>query len=471
MKTDSFEDSLVKRALPWLIIFAFYVLIARLLIHSGDDWAWGGQEGINRLENWFDKYNGRYLGNLVVLLITRSMIARLLIFAIINTGIIYVIWLLNNRKINISFIFLLILLVPLEIYRETYGWLAGFANYNVSTFFILLLFYLSKQYKGGVPTILIVLILSFVNQFFVENISLASVVIAAIGLFMALIYKEKISVYLSWLLGSIVGAYIMFANSAYHTEGNMRGFSNIDFSEMFNFLFGNWTELLIKNNAILLVLFAVVMYLLSNRNMYVLFINSAISIYFFIRYFFNVKHVNVPNYLLMFEFSLIIIFIVMLCFIVMNSSINNSNKRYFMVYFLSAAILVGPFLFVTPFGPRNILTSYTLLILALFSITQHILVLNRESVVKISTALVVSVALMFTILHTVNKYEEGKRIGRVKEAYIAGNETIEFKRLPFEFLGHDLTPADGSVQSNRQKNYHKISRETKFSIVNYYKDK
>jgi hypothetical protein len=39
---------------------------------SGDDWAWGSHYGVDRLHEDFAGYNGRYLGNLAVLLLTRT---------------------------------------------------------------------------------------------------------------------------------------------------------------------------------------------------------------------------------------------------------------------------------------------------------------------------------------------------------------------------------------------------------------
>ena len=123
-----------------IVIFIVYLVIGRLLIHSGDDWAWGGEIGMERLRNSFDNYNGRYIGNLVEMLITRNMIMRLIIYSLVNTGIVFLLYELLNRKFEPRYFFLIMLLIPIDIYKQTYGWLAGFANYNISTFFILLIF-------------------------------------------------------------------------------------------------------------------------------------------------------------------------------------------------------------------------------------------------------------------------------------------------------------------------------------------
>ena len=47
-------------------------ILCYLFPYTGDDWAWGSKIGIDRLNNWFENYNGRYVGNLIVLAMTRS---------------------------------------------------------------------------------------------------------------------------------------------------------------------------------------------------------------------------------------------------------------------------------------------------------------------------------------------------------------------------------------------------------------
>ena len=48
-----------------------------LLPYSGDDWTWGGQAAFTRLNSGFANYNGRYLGNLLIIPLSRFYILRL----------------------------------------------------------------------------------------------------------------------------------------------------------------------------------------------------------------------------------------------------------------------------------------------------------------------------------------------------------------------------------------------------------
>ncbi|KFN90573.1 hypothetical protein [Tetragenococcus muriaticus] len=132
-----------------LAITLFYLVIAWLLVLSGDDWAWGGDIGQARLENHFDEYNGRYFGNIIEMIITRSIFARLLIYSFVNTGIVFLIREILDRKVAYVYCFLLILLLSVSFYSQTYGWLAGFANYNTSTFLFLLIIYFVQKNRNS----------------------------------------------------------------------------------------------------------------------------------------------------------------------------------------------------------------------------------------------------------------------------------------------------------------------------------
>lgn len=58
--------------LRYIICFGLIAILCYLFPYTGDDWAWGSKIGIDRLNNWFENYNGRYVGNLIVLAMTRS---------------------------------------------------------------------------------------------------------------------------------------------------------------------------------------------------------------------------------------------------------------------------------------------------------------------------------------------------------------------------------------------------------------
>lgn len=70
-------------------MFCNVVCIELVVSYTGDDWAWGSQIGLDRLHTWFDNYSGRYVGNLIVLALTRSNMLKSLAMTAAITGIIF----------------------------------------------------------------------------------------------------------------------------------------------------------------------------------------------------------------------------------------------------------------------------------------------------------------------------------------------------------------------------------------------
>ena len=124
------------------MIILFYFIIAYTSIFKIDDFRWGTNSGLERLSKNFDDYNGRCFGNYIIIALTRSRVVQAILPTIINTGIVLLIYKLFDKKINLSIVMLFVLTLPFNVYRQTYGWLSGFANYNTAIFLILLIAYL-----------------------------------------------------------------------------------------------------------------------------------------------------------------------------------------------------------------------------------------------------------------------------------------------------------------------------------------
>ena len=89
-----------KSKVCWLIYIAAFVVflyIGYKVPYCHDEWQWGLDERIELMKNGFKDYNGRYLGDLLALLVTRSVLAKAVVLA---AG---VVWLLNVMyKIYVS---------------------------------------------------------------------------------------------------------------------------------------------------------------------------------------------------------------------------------------------------------------------------------------------------------------------------------------------------------------------------------
>lgn len=72
----------------YFVLLAVIFLLSLLFPYSGDDWAWGSVYGLERLKAGFAGYNGRYFGNLIVLVLTRSNLLKALVMSLCITGIV-----------------------------------------------------------------------------------------------------------------------------------------------------------------------------------------------------------------------------------------------------------------------------------------------------------------------------------------------------------------------------------------------
>ena len=87
-----------RRLVFYSIGFVFVFLLSLLFPYSGDDWAWGSQIGLDRLAAHFEAYNGRYVGNLIVLALTRSNVLKALCMSLFIVGIIYMIEKISGNR-------------------------------------------------------------------------------------------------------------------------------------------------------------------------------------------------------------------------------------------------------------------------------------------------------------------------------------------------------------------------------------
>ena len=129
-----------KLYLFYTFIFVFLFILSYYFPYSNDDWVWGSKIGIERFENGFKDYNGRYLGNTLVLVLTRSNLLKSLFMTITYFGIGYLIKKIVNKNNNGIMIFsiLMLFLINRCVFRETIVNTCGFINYTFNMFLVLI---------------------------------------------------------------------------------------------------------------------------------------------------------------------------------------------------------------------------------------------------------------------------------------------------------------------------------------------
>lgn len=217
------------------VIFAiFYFWLAAQIPYTHDDWDWGLPIGIQQLVT--ANLNGRYVGNFLEVVMTRSEILKTII---IGAGF----WLLpfiiseivfyraednsrNERMIGFVFCNVLLLSMPRSIWQQTYGWIAGYANFGMSSFFLLLIMKkflhifddVFSESRASYPRAIALFLICLLGQLFIENISIY-VFLSSLVLNLFYWYKTKrfscecVSIFIA----SLIGLVLIFSSSIYNT--------------------------------------------------------------------------------------------------------------------------------------------------------------------------------------------------------------------------------------------------------------
>ena len=106
-----------------VILFAFFgfVYIMSTIPFCSDDWAWGASVGAQRLASHFRGYNGRYLGNLLILLLTKSNFIKTIGMAVVSFSVIYLIYkyIGDGKLFYFLFVLFLLVIMPTNIISKT----------------------------------------------------------------------------------------------------------------------------------------------------------------------------------------------------------------------------------------------------------------------------------------------------------------------------------------------------------------
>lgn len=182
------EKSRRKNRTLFIGVWPAFVGLAFLFPYTGDDWMWGTTGGLELLKSGFVGYNGRYFGNIIVLMLTRSKILQ----TVVVSGTMFLMAYLLYRMVDGErmLIFLLaavsMLMLPRTMMRETFVWVSGFSNYATSTVLLLLFLNILKYLQDESVTtkrihVYLCAATGFASALFVENMTLACMVFGGIA--------------------------------------------------------------------------------------------------------------------------------------------------------------------------------------------------------------------------------------------------------------------------------------------------
>ncbi len=210
-----------------LLFLAFWLYLAYCVPYTHDDWDWGLDIG---LRQWLTaSLNNRYVGSFFVILMTRSVLAKVLILGGGMFAIPLLLALLagpgedGERRPFLPLYLaanLLTLLLPPRIWRQSYGWVSGFANYGVSVvaflgWLLLLRGALQGKVKRPWLRAAVLLVYTFALGLFVETQSAVDLLIALALLIYALKSGKGRLCAASTLAGAVLGCIVIFLNPLY----------------------------------------------------------------------------------------------------------------------------------------------------------------------------------------------------------------------------------------------------------------
>ncbi|MBQ8600639.1 MAG: hypothetical protein IJ407_04580 [Clostridia bacterium] len=209
------------------LILLFWIYIAALVPYTHDDWEWGIDAG---LEQWLTgAVNNRFAGNFFVVIMTRSSLVKVLLMGAILFALpVLMAFLTEGGSFFARFLAgnLILLSLPLTVWRQTVGWVSGFANYCISSAMLLgWLLLLRRFLLAKKKTVLPALLLFFyttVAGLFLENQTVLMLLVGLCLVGWALYRRQGRIMTFCTLAGAAVSCFFLFYNPLY-TELNSTG--------------------------------------------------------------------------------------------------------------------------------------------------------------------------------------------------------------------------------------------------------
>lgn len=437
--------------------------------------------------------NGRILGNFMGVALSPHRLLSSLVLAVMVFGVA----MLCSRYLTrwslggCAFAFLLVFALPREMFREVYAWRAGFFNYVPGICLLLAYFALigalfaGKRIKDTVGRVLACLILGIAVQLFVENLTVAVVLMAITVAVWHFLQNQKT---VSWstvafTAGALAGALLMFSSPRYTAiaDGND---SYRDFSFSLSHIQKNYaliSEYGISQNTLLLVLTGILGLVLVYQHQ-----RRDAARFRRLRVFNSLCFGVVPVYFLAMNsilapggFSIAhsrkawlcdMVMVALLaaallstaCFLV-ESRRERSQILFFTVF---AAVLAGPLLVIDPVSPRCLYFTYIFWAVAVLSMTAAVC---RQGGIELSVLHIPLVCLAAFVLGIHGYvYVKNMDAAQLRDAYIeqrmeAGDTTIQIPQYPYYDWVHN--PQTGL----NFRYYYKEESDIQFEILDYNK--
>lgn len=471
-----------------------------LFPYTWDDWAWGSEVGLRRLATWFDNYNGRYIGNLIVLVLTRFRFLRAAVMGCTFTGIIYCVERITQRHWAYTVGLLGLVLLPRLVFRQTVSWISGFSNFTTSALFTLTFFvYLNEHQPDDNCSVswmngFFLAVLGICNTLIVENLTVFHVIMS-VFLFSYTVKKHKQirKDYLIYMLSCIAGAAYMFSNSIFHTiVTNPNSYYHIAEGGIIYQTLKNYFGMIYHegyyNNHFVNAMLLGICYLLyfqfkkndpqpkllsvSRTCLIIMTVFQIISMTCFILFGYSyIDYDHLPK-VGMEGFISLISLIATIAITLITTRKDRINQKLVFLW-TSFIMMVAPLFAVSPIGPRCFISTYFVLILIICELMKCISLDSvpfvqslKKYYMPVSTVIIILCTGFYFIIFIDIYQGEQERYQSIANELAAGQRTVEVSELPHEdWIWRSVPTKDNEAWKYRFKLFYGIPDDADLIIT------
>lgn len=454
-------DEIIKCIIMFLILCIFFYFVP----YTDDDLRWGSQAGLNRFLSGFAGYGGRYLGYLIVMGLTRSVVLKVLFMSSVVTMIAYLVRYITRLQIASYIALLSIMVAPLSLFRSTIGWVSGFANYVTSICFTLVYiaytaYFDRKEGKAAEWLAVPLFLLGIINTLLVEHFTIYNVLL---GIFVvvafALKYKRVFIPFAGYMVGTLVGAGWMFSNSAYYKVLNGKDSyrdvgDGVTLQSIYYGLYKICKYGYLDNVAMnIVILIVFILIVLKYRKKLCKLKRSLVDGCLLINFAYVIVGVLFKKLFeetdvvdRKFRFAFVVITLLSVFAHVVIVTIFAKYDRCFkeILFFLVSIIIIdAPFLVVNPITPRVFFGSYTLYTIEFCIIVNELCsemrVCSEMDIIKFcKMGLAVGAVFYISVFSSIYKADI-ERLQDIKKQVEEGKKRVVMYSIPYEQFVHNIT--------------------------------
>lgn len=477
-------------------MFVGFVFLAYLFPYLGDDWAWGSSIGIDRLKTFFAGYNGRYVGNLLVMVLTRNKLLDAMVMAASFSMVCILSYAYSQDQSKASLLLAAILFfaMPKGMWAQVAAWTAGFTNYVPSALISVAYLVYSKEITGKKLSdrkdtwghSACMFLFGFCGALFMESITVFHICFsAAVIAYMFLMFRKYRRGHVGFFLGTVMGAWAMFSNSTYDRIAQGEDYYRqmpVGLRDTVYFALGqarNVLNFILSENLLFCAVVTVLLLILSvqsikNRKKALLPAAFYIGSLLIFLYEDTVSAMIIGRFVLpklaihtipilppvLYVFSSLIM---VLCYV-------EKGRRFRMLLpFYCAVISLVPLLVVHPVGRRCVFIGYFFMIIFTVDLFGYLCrqILPEEKWLNRALGLIVAVQFVFyvNIFYPIHYYDT-LRLDYIKKQAAEGEQEVLMCDLPNRDYLYDSIP-DNATLAKRYKLFYGLDEEMEFEFIPY----